>query len=413
MFEIEYKMNKIAGNAYLKKEKGNILIDLMPLNEFLKNSTTPIMIFLENKIRDNVNLFKTVFNSVFENFQCFYSFKANYLPEICDVIHSEKVGAVVVGLPELNLALSIGYPSNKILVGGPYLPKQLIEASVLNHVKEIIVYNINDLKKINSSALKSGVIQDVCLRVNSEKYGSRLGVKFNDTNLKSLNIILNECHNINIVSLLSHYGTQMNNIEQFRKNIETIAKNIKSLKELGITIKNINLGGGFPEATVMPKDQLKKIAHKMKQLIEEGGVEYEQIYFEPGRYFVGDAGLFIAEVLNISEDRWIFLNIGNHICPKFARSSLRFYNASQVNKPHKYKTSFTGIVPTDQDVLAKDYFFTETVKEGDIVLISNVGAYTLTFSNRFPYSLPNILLVKNNEVKQIFDHHTNKDFSIS
>jgi len=413
MFVIEYNMKKIAGNDYLKKEKETILIDLVPLNSVLQNSPTPIMIFLENKIRDNVNLFKNVFNSVFKNFQCYYSFKANYLPEICKIIHSEKVGAVVVGLPELNLALKIGYPPRKILVGGPYLPKELIEASVLNQVQEIIVYNLNDLKKINSTALKSGITQDICLRINSEKYGSRLGMKFNDTNLKNLNRILNECHNINIISILSHYGTQMNNIDQFRKNIQNITKNVKTLKRLGITIKNINLGGGFPEATVMPQEQLKKIAYDIKQLIEEGGVEYEQIYFEPGRYFIGDAGLFIAEVLNFSEDRWIFLNIGNHICPRFARCSLRFYNASQINNPHKYKTSFAGIVPTDQDVLAKDYFFTKTIKEGDIVLISNVGAYTLTFSNRFPYLLPKILLIKENEINQIFDQYTDKDFSLS
>jgi len=63
-------------------------------------------------------------------------------------------------------------------------------------------------------------------------------------------------------------------------------------------------------------------------------------------------------------------------------------------------------------VLAKDYFFTEIINEGDIVLISNVGAYTLTFSNRFPYSLPKIFLVKDNEMRQIFDQYTDKDFSI-
>ena len=406
-------MKKIAGNNYLKKEKEKVLIDSIPLDNFLKESATPIMIFLENKIRDNINTFNDVFNSVFNNFQCFYSLKANYLPEICEIIHSEKIGAEVVGLPELKLALKVGFPPSKILVGGPYMPKELIETSVANQVKEIIVYNLKDLDKINSSALDYDFTQDICIRVNSQKYGSRLGVVFNETNLKRLSNILNKCHNINLTSLLSHYGTQMNSIEQFKKNIQAMAKNLKNLKKIGVTIKNINLGGGFPEATVMPQDQLKIIAQEMKKIIKETGIEYEQIYFEPGRYFIGDAGLFLAEVINVCEDRWTFLNVGNHICPKFARCSLRFYNTSQINKPHKFKTSFAGIVPTDQDVLAKNYFFTETINEGDVVLISNVGAYSLTFSNRFPYSLPKIFIVKDNEMKQIFDPYTNIDFSIS
>ena len=43
----------------------------------------------------------------------------------------------------------------------------------------------------------------------------------------------------------------MNNKEQFRKNVEIIAKNFKKLKNLGFDIENLNLGGGFPEAVVV------------------------------------------------------------------------------------------------------------------------------------------------------------------
>ena len=199
--------------------------------------------------------------------------------------------------------------------------------------------------------------------------------------------------NIRITTILSHYSTQMNNINQFKQNISSIAYNIKLLSDHGINIDNINLGGGFPEATIMPQNQLKYIAKEIKSTLERLQINYKHIYFEPGRYFIGDAGLFISKIVKVGENRWVFLNIGNHICPKFARCSLRFYNASQIDKPHKYKTSIAGIVPTDQDVLAKDYFFTENLLKGDKILVANTGAYCLTFSNRFPYLLPKILLI--------------------
>ncbi|MFW9784575.1 MAG: hypothetical protein ACFFFB_20005, partial [Candidatus Heimdallarchaeota archaeon] len=98
--------------------------------------------------------------------------------------------------------------------------------------------------------------------------------------------------------------------------------------------------------------------------------------------------------------------------PKFAKNSLRFYNITQINKPHKTKTSIGGILPTDQDVLAKNYFFTREINKGELVLIMNAGAYTLTFSNRFPYSLPNIFLINEKGVEQIFDASYNHDFSL-
>jgi len=408
-------MKKISGNSYIREEKGKVLVDLVPIEKFLEKFGTPIMIFLENKLIENLTTFQNVFSSIFNNkkFQTFYSLKANYLPEICKIISSENVGAQIVGLPELKLALKVGFPASKIIVGGPYLPKDLIKKSIENHVKEIIVYNLNDLKSINLIAQKFNLVQNICLRINSQKYNSKLGVTLDKKTQSTLKNLINTYKNVKISTILSHYSSQMNNIDQYKKNIQVIAENVNILSKINIKCDNINLGGGFPEATVMHKNQLETIAIKIKEIINEFGIDYKQIYFEPGRYFVGDTGLFLARIVKVTEDRWIFLNIGNHICPKFARCSLRFYNISQINEPHKYKTSIAGILPTDQDVLAKNYFFTKDLTEKDIIIISNVGAYTLTFSNRFPYLLPKIFLVKDNHFKQIFNPSLNHDISIN
>ena len=406
------KLKKISGNPYLNKKEGVLLIDSILLNEILKTYTTPLMIFLENRVRNNINTFRKVFKSEFNNFQCFYSFKANFLPEICTIVQSEGLGAELIGLPELKLALKLQFPPNKIIVGGPYLPKELIKKCVQENIKEIVVYNMNDLIHINSFAKKSQKIQDICLRINTQKFGSKLGILLNHSNVLKLKKIIYECKNLKVTTLLSHYATQMNNFELFKKNINILLDSTKILSDAGIKIENLNLGGGFPEAVIMPENQLRDVAAKIKSIISNHEINFNNIYFEPGRYFVGDAGLLIAKVIMVTDDRWIFLNIGNHICPKFAKSSLRFYNATRIGEPHKFKTSIAGIVPTDQDVLVKDYFFTSDLKEGDIVIVTNVGAYNLTFSNRFPYLLPNIILVKDKTVINIFDPLVNCDFSI-
>jgi len=406
-------MRNISGNPYITKENSEVYLDSVPLNEIVKRFKTPLLVFLENRIRDNIKTFVDVFSSEINNFHCHYSFKANYLSEICKIVLSEGIGAEIVGLPELKLAIKIGFPSDRIIAGGPYLSKELIELSIENKIKEIIIYDLNDLTKVNSIAQNYNHIQKVCIRVNSQKYDSKLGVKLDERIITHFAKTYKSYQNIKIKSLLSHYTTQMNNIDQFKQNISALAYNLKLFSDHGINIENINLGGGFPEATVMPQDQLKKIAKEIKSTLEEFQVNFKNIYFEPGRYFIGDAGLFISKIVKADEDRWVFLNIGNHICPKFARCSLRFYNASQIDKPHKYKTSIAGIIPTDQDVLAKDYFFTENLRKGDKVLITNTGAYCLTFSNRFPYSLPKILLIKNKSLKQIFDPSINGDFSLN
>ena len=407
------KLKKISGNPYLNKKEGELLIDGILLNEVLKTNTTPLIFFLENRVRNNINTFNKVFKSVFNNFQCFYSFKANFLPEICNIVQSEGLGAELIGLPELKLALKLHFLPDKIIVGGPYLPQDLIEKCVQEKIKEIVVYNMNDLIRINSIAKKSQTIQNICLRINTQKFGSKLGIFLNHSNVIKLKRIINESKNIKITTLLSHYSTQMNNFELFEKNVNILLDNTKILFDAGIEIENINLGGGFPEAVIMPEKQLRELATRIDLLISNFEISFKNIYFEPGRYLVGDAGLLIAKIIKVTDDRWIFLNIGNHICPKFAKSSMRFYNATRIEEPHKFKTSIAGIIPTDQDVLAKNYFFTNDLEEGDLVIITNIGAYNLTFSNRFPYLLPNIILVKDKTATNIFNPSVNRDFSIN
>ncbi|MFX1498724.1 MAG: hypothetical protein ACFFBH_14465 [Promethearchaeota archaeon] len=405
-------MKRIAGNPYIIKNGNDLTIDSLSISKFLEVTKTPFFVFLENRIKDNVRNFCQTFKSIFKDIQVFYSFKANFLPEICRIICAEGMGAELVGLPELKLALKIGFSPAKIIIGGPYLPKELIETSIKLQVKEIIIYHLDYLKKVDSIAQKLNIVQDVCLRIRSQKFNTKLGINFNESNLNQLAHLKRKFKNIKINSILSHYTTQMNSIEQYNKNIDNLVGIFKILSQKGLNISNLNLGGGFPEASILSEKQLKKVAVNIKQKLSNFELEDKNLYFEPGRYFVGDSGLIIAKIINTTNNRWIFINIGNHICPKFARNSLRFYNISQLSKPHKFKTSIGGIMPTDQDVLAKNYFFTKENKKGDLVLITNVGAYTLTFSNRFPYGLPNIFLITERKIKQIFNSTCDHDFSI-
>jgi len=308
----------IAGNKYILNKDNLITFDSVSLRTILEESKTPLMVLLENKIRDNIHTFNKIFKSVFSNYQGFYSFKANFLPEVCKIIQSEGVGAEIVGIPELNLALRLGYSSNKIIAGGPYLPDEFIEKCVINDIREIIIYNLNDIKRVNVISEKSGKTQNLCLRINSQKFGSKLGITLDTKTLSKLKELLQDCDSVSLKTILSHRSTQMNNFEQFRINLENIAQAYNQLRNSGINIENINLGGGFPESVVIPEKQLKKIALNLKEHLKLLKINVNQIYFEPGRYFVGDAGIFLTEIIKITDDRWIFLNIGNNICPKFA-----------------------------------------------------------------------------------------------
>ncbi|TFG17838.1 MAG: hypothetical protein EU533_08075 [Promethearchaeota archaeon] len=405
-------MKKLAGNPYINQNNSDLLLDRVNMNSILAKFKTPIMVFLENRIRENIKTFKETISSQFEQTECFFSLKANFLPEILKIINSEGIGVEVISLPELKIALKEGVSPDNIIVGGPYLPKALIKLSIEKDIKEIIVYNFRDLYRINQIAKDHQKIQDICIRINSNKFNSKLGTNLEEDTLESLKEILENCSHLHLSTLLSHYGSQMNNAHLFKRNLNILIEVLLEMKKYNINISKINMGGGFPEATVMPRDQLLTIMKELKIQIERVGLTSLVIAFEPGRYFIGDSGVFITKIIAKKPGRWIFLNIGNHICPKFARCPLRFYNASRIDSSHKFKTSIAGIIPSDQDVLVKDYFFTKDILEGDKVIVANVGAYCLTFSTRFPYALPKILLIHGDSYDCIFDPNQDHDFSL-
>ncbi len=406
-------LKNISGNNYIKVEGKSVFFDSVLLEDLLKEFKTPILLFLENRIRHNIDTFTEALKTTFQKFKCFYSYKANYLQKICEIVHSKDIGAELISNLELNLALKLNLPGKEIILGGPLLSKEIIRSALLSGVCNIAIYNLEDLKVLDalSKQLKKPV--NVFLRVSNEKYTSHLGVNLNKANLSELKKVNESDNFLNIDSILSHYGTQMNSAFQFDKNTQLIVNNIKLLDKIGIKIQNLNFGGGFPEAAVMDKNNLVKIFTTINKTLTSYNLKYENIMFEPGRYFVGDAGVFVSKVVNLSQNRTLFLNVGNHICPKFSKSSFRFYNASKIDQPHKYKTTIAGIIPTDQDILAKNYFFTQITDKDDIVIITNSGAYTLTFSNRFPYALPKIILIKEDSYRVIFNPDEDLDFSLS
>ena len=60
-------MKFISGNPFLKKVDGKIYFDSIPLEKILEDFKTPLMIFLENRLIENLSTFRNVFNSIFSN----------------------------------------------------------------------------------------------------------------------------------------------------------------------------------------------------------------------------------------------------------------------------------------------------------------------------------------------------------
>ena len=172
-------------------------------------------------------------------------------------------------------------------------------------------------------------------------------------------------------------------------------KSLEQLEKRGLFKTLIfDVGGGMPNAGALKENQLISIFREMKEEFVEQGFPDPKICIEPGRYIVEDAGLFLMEIISTSDDgHSFFVNSGTYNIPRFARNSLRFYNIDQPLSHYNHKTTIYGIVPSEEDILMKNYNFSSKNEIGNKIVVMNCGAYAYTFSTRFPYHVPSVVYI--------------------
>ncbi len=388
-------MKSVAKNPKVSVNAGVFKLEGVPALDIAKQFGTPCFVFLENKIRANCRKLKTELQTILPRLSLFYSIKSNFLGPICRTIHDEGYGAEVTSQLEYRHVKSLGFSPQEIEAGSPYLPEKFLHELISDKVHEIVLYNDNSLKTVVDLGRSIEHRQAIATFFIPPRHGRRLGFPLIPEEIKKISQIVQTAPNIALQSVSCHYGTQILNYQTFTQMASDLIGAIGLFEQLGIKICNINLGGGFPEANSLDRDKIRQLGSNLKQLLDERGYCDLGVIFEPGRYLVGDAGIILSSVYSWDEtERWVYLDAGNHICPKFSKSKFRFYNASRPVDSNETKTNIGGVIPSDQDVLAKNYFFTEKVDVGDIVAILNAGAYTITFSNRFPYPFPPIIWIK-------------------
>lgn len=394
---------RISGNSMATIGEKEAYIEGVSIRDIVQKFGTPVFIYSENKIRENCSTFLQVFRKYLSNLLILYSYKANYFPQICEIITSEGIGAEIVTAFELDLALKLKVNPTIIHLGGVYLPDDTLKMALENNIGLISICSFTQLTNLGRLVKEMDKKQNIGLRIISPKHDRRIGIAPNKNNFDKVAEILSKNPDINLKALHSHYGTQIMESSIYKKNAEYILDAVSLIEEAGLKVDQLNLGGGFPEATIIKNRQLEIIGKDILEILKENGLENKEIVFEPGRYIIGDAGILLSKIIdvNFQDQRWIYVNAGTNICPIWSNSNFRFFCANKITESHNIPVNIAGPLPTYMDVLAKRTPFIENVEIDDTLMILNTGAYTQSWGTLFPFPLPPCILVKNGQLIKI------------
>jgi ornithine decarboxylase len=362
------------------------------VKNFSKDIETPFLVINLEAIKLKYAELKT--HLPFTNI--YYAVKANPHPEVLSCLRDLGSNFDVASRYELDLLLELGVDPEKLSYGNTIKKARDIAYFYEKGIRLYVCDSEEDLQNLAQYAPNS----DVFFRIISEGTGADwpLSRKFGAHSDVIYNLILHAKNlNLNPIGLSFHVGSQQHDIGQWDDAIARCKYLFDAVKEEGIHLKMINMGGGFPSNYLHPTQPIDVYAQEITRFLHDDfGDELPQILIEPGRSLVGDSGIIVTEVIQISKKalnnmyRWVYLDIG-----------LFTGLIETIGEAIKYPIFFDGEGASEEviiagptcdsiDILYEDYKYKmpESMKAGDRVYFFTTGAYTQSYSsvcfNGFP-----------------------------
>lgn len=406
----------------LLEKKGNSLFFCgYNLEELSLKFGTPFFLFSENALRNNFQSFKKAFTRYYDKVAIDYSVKTNNELSILELLQSEGSDAEISSGYELDLVEMAGFKGHQICFDGPCKSKKEIELAIDKNIRIFNLDALEDLALLNEVAAQRGKIVKFTFRVHpgekgfmnklSQYYISKFGIplrKAKEAYRESLKF-----KNLKAAGISAHIGSQVTSIKAYINTVRKMAELAGQLEKLDIDIEEINLGGGFPVMTLqknsIPKIALSQLGLEFKSrvppIIDFGSAissEFAKgvaglrnrptMVLEPGRSIVSDIGILVCKIMAI-KDKWIFLDASTNFLPEMIFFAQRdILPANKMGKGAVKKYNIAGRSLNSADVFHLNKALPEA-KLGDVAVILDAGAYSISRANRFTTLSPAVYLI--------------------
>ena len=369
---------------------------------------TPVYVYHAERIAEQYSKLQIAFKNC--NARFFYACKSLTNINILKLINSLGASLDCVSINEVQLGLMAGFKATDIL----FTPN-CVDLEEILQAKELGVnINIDNISILEQFGNKFGNTYPVCIRLNPHimaggnfkistgHVDSKFGISIHQ--MRHIERVV-KTTNLNVQGIHMHTGSEIKDVNVFLEGLEVMFNMAAHFPNL----KYIDLGSGFkvpyqpgdPETDINPLGE--KVAQAFAQYEKETGKKLE-IWFEPGKYLVSQAGYFVVKANVIKQTpATVFAGVNsgfNHLIrPMMYEAYHHIENISNPTGAERIYTVVGNICETD--TFAWDRKLNE-VREGDYLVFFNAGAYGFEMSSNFNSRLkPAEVLVKEGKTQLI------------
>ena len=364
----------------------------VPVAEVAKAVGTPHYLYSHRTLKRHFEVFNSAFDDV-PHIVCF-SAKANSNAAILKIFINEGSGMDIVSGGELYRVLQAGADPRKIVYSGVGKSEEEIRYALESDILMFNIESSQELEVINECAGRMDRVARISLRVNPDVDPMThphisTGMKENKFGIDIERSMDEYRHadnldHIEIIGVDCHIGSQITEISPFIEALDRLKDLIFSLRNEGIGIRYLDLGGGLgitydQETPPHPTDYAKVIIDRARDMDCT-------FIFEPGRVIVGNAGVLVSEVLYIktsADKKFVIVDAGMN---DLMRPSL--YDSYHKIQPVVLKergntlSDVVGPICESGDYLAKGRAIPD-LERGELVVVMSAGAYGYSMSSNY------------------------------
>jgi len=321
----------------------------------------------------------------------YYAVKANPAAPILDRLAGLGSSFDAASWEEIEACLAAGAAPDSISFGNTVKKESAIKAAFAAGVTMFAFDSEPELKKLARSAPGARVY----CRILVENKGAEwpLSRKFGCEAKMARDLMLKAAEwGLDPYGISFHVGSQQTRTDAYQAAIGQAAMIFSDLRDAGVTLRMVNLGGGYPvryRAEVPGIDDFG--AAIMGAMAQHFGNALPEIVIEPGRFMVGDAGVVETEVVLVSrkgEDdpvRWVYLDIGRFGgLAETEGEAIRYTFRTPHDGEAEGPVTIAGPTCDSTDTLYEksNYRLPLSLDSGDRVQLLATGAYVTTYASQ-------------------------------
>ncbi|KJJ40499.1 diaminopimelate decarboxylase [Bacillus subtilis] len=395
---------------------------------------TPLYVYDVALIRERAKSFKQAFITAGLKAQVAYASKAFSSVAMIQLAEEEGLSLDVVSGGELYTAVAAGFPAERIHFHGNNKSREELRMALEHRIGCIVVDNFYEISLLEDLCKETGHSIDVLLRITpgveahthdyitTGQEDSKFGFDLhNGQTERAIEQVLQSEH-IQLLGVHCHIGSQIFDTAGFVLAAEKIFKKLDEWREsYSFVSKVLNLGGGFgiryteDDEPLHATEYVEKIIDAVKENAARYGFDIPEIWIEPGRSLVGDAGTTLytvgsqKEVPGVRQYVAVDGGMNDNIRPALYQAKYEAATANRIGEAHDNTVSIAGKCCESGDMLIWDIDLPE-VKEGDLLAVFCTGAYGYSMANNYNrIPRPAVVFVENGEDHLVVKRETYED----